>query len=117
LFRSKELGGCTAAAAPGNSGHESGTAIDLNTSDVDVWKETLEKNNWKWYGDGDTWHFSYMGKDAVDLTGASVLAFQKLWNLNNPKDKIPETSKYDAATSERLKKSPAAGFKSVPSCG
>ena len=43
-------------------------------------------------------------------------AFQKLWNLNHPKERIAETGKYDPATETRLKSAPPDGFKVAPRC-
>jgi len=45
-----------------------------------------------------------------------VLAFQKLWNRNNPGDKIGEDGAYGPQTEARLKKSPATGFATGASC-
>ena len=62
-------------------------------------------------------HFDYVGAGAVSLSGTDVLAFQRLWNLNNPNDKIAEDGQYGPATEARIQSSPADGFAAAPICG
>lgn len=95
------------AARPGKSNHERGLAIDVGN--YNEMKSRLQNKGFKWHGAGDVVHFDYQN-GGVDLAGLSVLAFQRLWNRNNPNDKIAEDGLYGTQTENRLKKSPAAGF-------
>ena len=52
-------------------------------------------------------HFNCPGGS---LGATSVLAFQRLWNCNNPSDKIIEDGIYGRQVEQRLLKSPASGF-------
>lgn len=52
-------------------------------------------------------HFNCPG---VSLGNTSVLAFQRLWNCNNPTDTIAEDGIYGSQTEARVLKSPASGF-------
>jgi hypothetical protein len=51
-----------------------------------------------------------------DIRGLDVHAFQRLWNRNNPSDRIDEDGDYGPATGARLAKAPAAGFAIGPTC-
>jgi hypothetical protein len=106
--------GISLAALPGNSNHETGLALD--TSDYDAWKPTLEAHGFKWFGSADVVHFDYVGAGSKDLRGEDVKAFQRLWNLNNPGDKITVDGSYGAATEARIKQSPSGGFPIGASC-
>ena len=78
-------GGCGAVAAPGRSNHNGGRAVD-----VDNWsavRSAMSRGGFSWYGPGDEVHFDGPGPDQ---RSRSVLAFQNLWNLNNPSDPIEE---------------------------
>jgi hypothetical protein len=108
------LCGIPLAAKVGNSNHESGLAIDV--SNYGTWRTTLSGQSFKWFGSSDTVHFDYVGSGTVNLRPVEVKAFQKLWNVNNPGDKIAEDGQYGPATEARLKKSPASGFPEVPAC-
>lgn len=102
------------AAKPGNSNHESGVAIDVPSySSV---KTRLTNNGFRWYGSGDPVHFDYTGSGAVDIRSLNVKAFQRLWNRNNPGDKISEDGVWGPQTSARMDKSPADGFAKGPTC-
>jgi hypothetical protein len=61
-------------------------------------------------------HFDYTAGGTVDLRPESVLAFQKLWNLNNPGDKIGEDGSYGPQTAARIAKSPVDGFAKGSTC-
>lgn len=101
------------AAAPGKSNHESGLAVDVD--DATGWKPYFEANGWKWFGSADPVHFDYTA-GGKDIRSSSVLAFQKLWNANNPSDTIAEDGAYGTETEKRLAKSPVGGFAIGPSC-
>ncbi len=117
LYRWYQVGACgiTLAAAPGTSPHESGLAID--TSEYSAWQSALEAHGWSWHGAGDLVHFDYVGGGTVDLAGASVLAFQTLWNRNHPGDTIAEDGAYGPQTEARLRMAPTEGFPMGPDCG
>ncbi len=106
-----------AVATPGSSNHETGIAIDVSDPDNSNWRSVLEANGFKWLGSFDRFHFDYVGTGAVNLRGQDVLAFQRLWNRNNPSDKIAEDGDFGPATEARLKKSPATGFPIGADCG
>jgi hypothetical protein len=53
----------------------------------------------------------------VNIQGTSVLAFQRLWNLNRPEDPIDEDGIYGPQTEARLEASPIAGFGISSTCG
>ncbi len=108
------LCGIQLAATPGTSNHEQGLAFD--TSDYNAWMTALDNGGFKWYGSADVVHFDYAGAGAVNLDGKDVLAFQTLWNLNNPGDMIAEDGQYGPETEARLQKSPAAGFSQGATC-
>jgi hypothetical protein len=61
-------------------------------------------------------HFDYVGGGTVSLRGLSVQAFQRLWNRNNPSDRIDEDGDYGPATESRLARAPASGFARGASC-
>ena len=106
--------GISLAAKPGNSPHEVGKGLDV--SQYSTWQSTMESKGFSWQGSSDPWHYTYVGSGLKDLTGKGVLAFQKLWNLNHPTDKIDEDGLYGPQTESRLKQSPANGFATPPSC-
>ena len=110
LYRWHQQGRCNirAAARPGRSRHESGLAIDI--SDNAAWRTSLGNQSFDWYGSGDPVHFDYEGGNTTDLAGLSILAFQQLWNRNNPNDLIAEDGLYGPQTESRIQQSPAEGF-------
>jgi hypothetical protein len=114
LYKWQGSCGIQIAAVPGSSNHETGIAIDV--SDYSSWRSALENHGWRWFGSGDVVHFDYIGSGSVDLRADSVLAFQRLWNLNNPGDKIAEDGSYGPATEARLAKTDANGFAKGSTC-
>lgn len=116
LYRWDILGRCgiAKAAKPGSSNHESGIALDIANNAS--WKSAMTKKGWRWLGASDPVHFDYVGSGSVDMSGLSVKAFQRLWNRNNPSDKISEDGKYGPKTEARLVKSPVGGFPRGASC-
>jgi hypothetical protein len=117
LYRWYQSGKCGIglAASPGNSNHETGLALDIN--EYTTWKSTLTAKGFQWYGSADVVHFDYEGVGAVSHKGLDVKAFQRLWNRNNPADKIAEDGAWGPMTQARMKKAPAAGFAKGPICG
>lgn len=102
--------GITAAARPGRSNHESGRALDINN--YNEWKPILEANGWDQSVPGDPVHFDHIA--SPDLRGLDVLAFQRLWNRNNPGDVIDEDGVYGPQTEMRMGVSPVEGFAMGP---
>jgi hypothetical protein len=93
------------AASPGNSNHETGTALDItNYSSV---RSGFRAEGWTGVS-GDAVHFQDLS--APDVRGLDVLAFQQLWNMNNPGDRIDEDGDYGPETERRIRNSPARGF-------
>jgi hypothetical protein len=116
LYRWGKLGRCGIglAATPGNSNHETGLAMDVN--EYSAWKTIFANHGFKWYGNADKVHFDYVGAGAKSYKGIDVLAFQRLWNRNNPGDKIAEDGDWGPGTEARMKKAPAAGFAKGAEC-
>ena len=110
LYKWFEMGLCgiTLAYKPGESSHESGLAIDIK--EYQKWIEILKKFDWEWMGPTDVVHFTYIGEKTESLNGVNILAFQKLWNLNNPEDLIAESGVFDEKTEEKVMKTPIDGF-------
>ena len=96
------------AAPPGWSNRQSGLAIDIE--EPEKWQSFLESEGWQWWGPLDSPHFDFRGPGTDDIRRLPILAFQKLWNLNHPEDKIPEDGEYTPETNERLNQSPIEGF-------
>lgn len=110
------------AATPGRSNHQSGLALDLNN-----WSSalgTMRSEGFSWYCDyrnggrssgcRDVVHFDYFSGD--DLRPLAVLAFQKLWNRNNPNDRIAEDGSWGPQTAARVARSPLEGFSKSATC-
>ncbi|NIS33710.1 MAG: hypothetical protein GWO04_28795, partial [Actinobacteria bacterium] len=106
--------GISLAASPGRSNHESGLAVDV--SDYSSWRSRLEAQGFRWLGSSDPVHFDYVGGGTTDLSGLSVLAFQRLWNRNHPDDPITEDGLYGPQTEARLAMAPAEGFATGAVC-
>jgi len=100
----------TSARRPGTSDHERGLAIDIDGNAV--WRSTLQSHGWRWAGTNDPGHFHYIGDNVnPNVLSEAVLAFQVLWNRNNPDDPIDEDGVYgDIQTGPRLRISPIEGF-------
>jgi hypothetical protein len=116
LYRWYKTGRCGIglAAQPGKSNHEEGLAVDIQ--DNASWREAMKAHTFVWLGSSDPVHFDFKGEGAADIGGLSVLAFQKLWNLNHPEDRIDEDSAYGPETEDRLTRSPVGGFPKGVSC-
>lgn len=115
LYRWFQTGRCGIglAAPPGGSNHQSGLAVDL--SPYSGWRTPMANQGFRWFGSGDPVHFDYQG--GVDIRALSTLAFQRLWNRNNPGDRIAEDGAYGPATETRLARAPGEGFPMGASCG
>jgi hypothetical protein len=108
--------GISLAAVPGNSNHETGTAVDLSNYSAVI--SAMQSQGWTHsYPTSDPVHFDYTGSNTIDLRGDSVLSFQHLWNANNPADQIAEDGSYGPNTETKLAASPATGFALGSTCG
>ena len=96
------------AARPGRSNHETGTALDIDSQAS--WRSAMQSESFRWLGSSDPVHFDYTGSGTENLASLSTLAFQRLWNRNNPSDRIAEDGAYGPATESRLRRAPANGF-------
>jgi N-acetylmuramoyl-L-alanine amidase len=98
-------------APPGASNHQTGLAIDIE--DPRGWEPFLMRYGWNPLP-GDPPHFDYQGSSTTDIRSNSILAFQKLWNKNNPSDKIGEDGAFGPQTEAALNQTPAQGFEKAP---
>ena len=117
LYRWYQNGQCgiSLAAVPGNSNHETGIAVDLANYSSEI--GNMSNHGWTHtYPSSDPVHFDYTAGGTTDLRHDSVLAFQKLWNLNNPNDKIAEDGDYGPMTASKIAASPATGFAKGSTC-
>lgn len=114
LLQWHNLGRCgiTAAAAVGQSNHESGRAVDLANESTRI--TAMANHHWSHDVPGDPVHFDHLS--SADIRGKDTLAFQRLWNRNHPDDKIAADGAYGPQTEARLKKSPATGFATGALC-
>lgn len=97
------------ADPPGTSRHEGGLAVDTNF--FDYWNSVLPSYGWVWAGAADVYHFRFAGEGARDgVEAQSLLAFQRLWNRNNPSDPITEDGIYGDNTAARLYNAPVGGW-------
>ncbi|MEZ4433530.1 MAG: S-layer homology domain-containing protein [bacterium] len=116
--------GIGVAAAPGNSNHQSGLALDIADWGSGAVRSAMRAEGFSWYCDyrnggrssgcNDPVHFDYFSGD--DLRPLAVLAFQKLWNRNNPNDRISEDGSWGPQTAARVSRSPLEGFARVATC-
>jgi hypothetical protein len=114
LYRWYQQGRCgiAAAATPGRSNHESGRALDVSNFSSLI--SAMSARGWAHDVPGDAVHFDHLA--TPDIRGKDVLAFQRLWNRNNPGDKISEDGSYGPQTEARIKQAPATGFTKGPTC-
>lgn len=114
LYRWYQQGRCgiSAAATPGRSNHESGRALDVSNYSTLI--SAMSARGWAHDVPGDAVHFDHLS--TADIRGKDVLAFQRLWNRNNPGDKISEDGAYGPQTEARIKAAPATGFTKGPTC-
>jgi len=98
-------------APPGTSNHQTGLAIDIE--DARGWESYLMQYGWQPLP-GDPPHFDYIGDGTIDLRSNSILAFQQLWNQNNPDAKISEDGGFGPQTEDALNRSAAQGFAKAP---
>jgi N-acetylmuramoyl-L-alanine amidase len=112
LARWGRLGRCsiTLVAQPGTSPHEKAIAIDIK--EHQRWITVLGRHNWRWRGNADKPHFTFIGGGvSTRVLTESIRAFQKLWNIHNPGDRIGEDGIFgNIETRPRLLRSPVNGF-------
>jgi hypothetical protein len=105
--------GCGRVAVPGSSNHETGRAVDIDN--YSAARAAMTANGFvQSYPVDDPVHFDGPGDDARAL---SVRAFQRLWNANNPTDRIGEDGAWGPMTQARLERSPIEGFRIGRVCG
>jgi hypothetical protein len=117
LYRWYQNGQCgiSLAAVPGNSNHETGIAVDVSNYSAEI--TNMSKHGWTHtYPSSDPVHFDYTAGGTIDLRSESVLAFQRLWNLNNPNAKIAEDGDYGPMTASKIAAAPATGFAKGSTC-
>ena len=101
--------GITLASQPGDSNHEDGAALDIG--DTDFWRPYLTGRGWNWQGSNDPAHYSYRGSGFNNGVGSwGLMAFQTLWNENNPNDLLEVDGQYGGATERALLASPVEGW-------
>lgn len=98
--------GCSVAAAPGHSNHETGRAIDV-ANYGSVGTSLVRAGFARPLPSSDPVHYEAPGDD---LRSLSVRAFQMLWNANHPEDRIAEDGDAGPQTLARLGRAPARGF-------
>lgn len=111
LLYNDRLNNDNPVAPPGTSNHQTGLAIDIE--DPRGWEPYLMKYGWNPLP-GDPPHFNFEGGGTVDIRGKSILAFQQLWNKNNPDNQIDEDEGFGPQTEGALNQSPAQGFAKAP---
>lgn len=111
LLYNDRLNNPNPVAPPGQSNHQTGLAIDIE--DPRGWEPYLMRYGW-YPLPGDPPHFDYGGSGTIDIRNQSILAFQQLWNKNNPDHKISEDGAFGPQTEAALNQSPAHGFDKAP---
>lgn len=101
------------AAIPGESNHQGGRAVDVRY--YTHWWDALLNNGFEHPIVTDNPHFELVGTAAfrarsAELQSLSIEAYQRLWNRNNPDDRITEDGVYGASTKVRLGLAPVEGF-------
>ena len=73
------------------------------------WESTLENYGWTHtYPSSDPVHFDY--SNVKDLAKENLVAFQKLWNKNNPNSPIAEDGIYGKDTESAFYNTPCDGW-------
>jgi hypothetical protein len=98
--------GISLAAAPGQSNHEGGRAID--TPYYNYWLSTLQSHGFSHtYPSTDPVHFDYLA--APNICSQNLLAFQRVWNAHNA-NKLSEDGIYGPNTANALYNTPCGGW-------
>lgn len=99
---------------PGMSLYMQGVAIKVQSQEFSNSSQVaLNGSAWVGQRNGTGFIFNNM---SMNVQKQSILSFQKLWNLNNPTEKIAADGIYTAATEHALRRSPASGFGTIPLC-
>jgi hypothetical protein len=107
----KKRCGIGIAATPGNSTHENGRSLDVRN--LGLMEQFAEDFGWAQTVPGDDVHFEHL---ATPKVSHDVLAFQRLWNANNPDNPINEDNLYGDEVAAALNKSPVDGFEIGATC-
>jgi N-acetylmuramoyl-L-alanine amidase len=105
--------GIKIVSPPGRSNHNNASSFDLeNWGDV---IDELEAHGFSWLGRrmNDKMHFDCQ-KGCIDMRPVSIQAFQRLWNLANPQDKLMVDGDYGQLVASRLRNAPIEGFANLP---
>ena len=86
-----------------------GTGLELATDAVGAWDSALRSSGWTQSGTSAQFTFQ-PSETSSGHSKPGVLAFQKLWNVNNPDDHIAEDGIYGPQTNARLQNTPCSGF-------
>jgi len=97
-----------AAAPPGQSNHNNASAIDVE--DSHGWQPYLERNGWKKLGTWDDMHFDCVADGIVAINSLSVQAFQQIWNMANPADRLTVDGDLGQLAGSRLRSAPIEGL-------
>jgi N-acetylmuramoyl-L-alanine amidase len=110
--------GIKIVARPGASNHNNASSFDLENwaddhkgrSIIDI----LEDFGFSWLGRrmNDKMHFDC--EECVDMRSISIKAFQILWGLANPNDKLSIDGDYGQLCASRLRVAPIEGFGNLP---
>src|SRR6478672_5083771 len=113
LYKHCQNGDCgiPAASRPGKSNHNNASAIDIE--DAYYWRSALESSGWNKLGDFDPMHYDCVADGIQKINSIAVRAFQQLWNIARPTDKLADDGDFGPATESRLLYSPAEGFPGV----
>jgi len=103
--------GIPAASKPGKSNHNNASAIDIE--DAYYWRSALESSGWHKLGDFDPMHYDCVDDDIKRINSIAIRAFQQLWNIVRPTDRLADDGDFGPATESRLLYSPAEGFPGV----
>ena len=106
--------GRSPVAPVGASHHQDGLALDIE--DPRGWEPYLEKYGW-YPLPGDPPHFDFDPdgtQGTKELGKTAVLAFQQLWNKNNPGEQLKDDGLYGGNTAGALSRSPTQGFAKAP---
>jgi N-acetylmuramoyl-L-alanine amidase len=104
--------GIVAASPAGKSNHNNASAIDIE--DAEEWREALCANGFKKLGSFDPMHYDCIDDSIINLLPLSILAFQQIWNLAYPNDKLALDGDMGALTLNRLKNCPIEGLPNLP---
>jgi hypothetical protein len=106
---------CMTPAAVGSSPHHTGRAIDASNH-AQILGAMQAAGCEQSYPANDPVHFNCPGWTDNTLKAHSIAAFQRLWNVNHPMQRIAEDGAYGPQTEGALVQSPVRGFASTDGC-